>query len=46
MIEEHSGKNFRPHEGLDSKTTSEACGITIEGSNKWITVIQHAIKHS
>lgn len=33
---------FRPHEGLDGKTPSEACGITIEGDNKWLTVIQNA----
>jgi transposase-like protein len=35
--------NFiRPHEALDGKTPSEACGITIEGKNKWITLIQNA----
>ena len=28
---------FRPHESLDGKTLSEACGIKIEGKNKWIT---------
>jgi putative transposase len=33
---------IRPHEGLDGKTPSEACGITIEGKNKWITLIQNA----
>lgn len=33
---------FRPHMGLDGKTPSEACGINIEGDNKWITVIQNA----
>jgi transposase-like protein len=39
--------NFiRPHEGLDGKTPSEACGITIEGQNKWKTLIQNASKHS
>ena len=32
----------RPHMGLDGKTPSEACGITIQGDNKWITVIQNA----
>ena len=30
--------------GLDGKTPSEACGIPIEGQNKWITVIQNASK--
>jgi transposase-like protein len=35
--------NFiRPHEALDGKTPSEACGIKIEGKNKWITIIQNA----
>ena len=33
---------FRPHEALKGKTPSEACGITIEGKNKWITLIQNA----
>jgi transposase-like protein len=35
--------NFvRPHEGLDGKTPSEACGIKVEGNNKWLTLIQNA----
>ena len=34
----------RPHEGLDGKTPAEACGITIEGKNKWLTLIQNASK--
>ena len=39
--------NFiRPHEALNGKTPSEACGITIEGENKWKTLIQNASKHS
>ena len=33
---------IRPHEGLDGKTPSEACGITIEGENKWKTLIENA----
>jgi transposase-like protein len=37
---------FRPHEGLQGKTPSEAAGIKIEGENKWITVIQNAKKVS
>jgi hypothetical protein len=37
---------IRPHEGLDGKTPSEACGITVEGQNKWKTLIQNATKHS
>lgn len=32
----------RPHMGLNGKTPAEACGITIEGDNKWITLIQNA----
>ena len=35
---------IRPHEALDGKTPSEACGITIEGKNKWVTLIQNASK--
>jgi len=26
----------------EGKTPSEACGITLEGKNKWITLIQNA----
>jgi len=33
---------IREHEGLDGKTPAEACGITIEGKNKWLTLIQNA----
>jgi hypothetical protein len=37
--------NFiRPHEALNGQTPSEACGITIEGQNKWKTLIQNASK--
>lgn len=35
---------IRPHEALDGKTPSEVCGITIEGKNKWETLIQNAAK--
>lgn len=28
---------IRPHMALDGKNTAEACGITIEGENKWKT---------
>jgi putative transposase len=35
---------IRPHEGLNGKTPAEACGITIEGKNKWKTLIQNASK--
>ena len=33
---------IREHEGLNGKTPAEACGITIEGKNKWKTLIQNA----
>ncbi len=33
---------IRPHEGLDGKTPAEACGIEVEGKNKWVTLIQNA----
>jgi len=37
--------NFiRPHEGLEGKTPAEACGIKVEGKNKWLTLIQNATK--
>lgn len=33
---------IREHSALDGKTPSEKCGITINGDNKWITLIQNA----
>ncbi|MDH5732790.1 MAG: DDE-type integrase/transposase/recombinase [Candidatus Bathyarchaeota archaeon] len=33
---------IREHEGLDGKTPAEVCGITVEGKNKWKTLIQNA----
>jgi transposase-like protein len=36
---------IRPHMALDGKTPSEACGIQIDGKNKWVTLIQNASKH-
>ena len=32
----------RPHEALDGKTPADACGIKVEGENKWITIMQNA----
>ena len=32
----------RPHESLDGKTPAEACGIKIEGQDKWKTLIENA----
>jgi putative transposase len=33
---------FRPHQALKGKTPAELAGISIEGVNRWITVIQNA----
>jgi len=33
---------IREHEGLNGKTPAEACGITVEGRNRWLTLIQNA----
>ncbi len=35
---------IRPHEALQGKTPAELAGIKIEGSNKWMTIIQNAKK--
>jgi len=38
--------NFiKPHEGLNGKTPSEKAGITIEGDNKWLSLMKTSIKH-
>jgi hypothetical protein len=45
LIEPQIFHNYiRTHEGLEGKTPAEACGIKIDGKNKWITLIQNA-KH-
>jgi hypothetical protein len=36
---------IRPNEALNGKIPSEACGITIEDKNKWLTLIQNASKN-
>jgi len=33
---------IREHESLKGRTPAEACGITVEGTNKWKTLIQNA----
>ena len=33
---------IRPHMALNGKTPSEVAGITLEGKNKWLTLIQNA----
>ena len=38
--------NFiKPHESLDGKTPSEEAGITIEGDNKWLTLMYNAVQY-
>jgi hypothetical protein len=40
-----NSQNFiRSLEALDGKTPAEACGIKVEGENKWKTLIQNASK--
>jgi transposase-like protein len=34
--------HMRPHMGLGGKTPAEACGIKVEGQDKWLTLIQNA----
>ena len=37
--------NFiKPHLGLGGKTPGEAAGIMINGTNKWLTIVQNAIE--
>ena len=33
---------LRGHQALDGKTPADACGIEVQGENKWITLIQNA----
>ena len=35
----------RPHEALDGKTPADACGIEVQGKNKWLTLIQNASRN-
>ncbi len=37
---------IRPHEALNGHTPSEAAGITVDGENKWLTLIQNASKNA
>ena len=38
--------NFiKPHESLGGKTPSEEAGITLEGDNKWLTLMHNAIQY-
>ena len=36
---------IRPHEVLNGKTPAEVAGISVEGEDKWRTLIQNAGKH-
>ncbi|MGB7954150.1 MAG: hypothetical protein WCF23_09230 [Candidatus Nitrosopolaris sp.] len=36
---------FRPHEALKGKAPAEKCGITIEGQDRWKTVIENASRN-
>lgn len=40
----HAEQKIQSLEVLDHKTPSEACGITIEGQNKWKTLIENTSK--
>ena len=33
---------LRPNEALEGKTPADACGIEVQGENKWLTLIQNA----
>ena len=35
---------IRPHMALENQTPADKCGIKIKGDNKWITLIQNAVK--
>jgi transposase-like protein len=35
---------IRPHEALDGETPADRCGIRILGENKWLTIIQNAVR--
>ena len=35
---------LRPHMALDGKTPADKAGIEIQGDNKWLTIIQNAVK--
>jgi hypothetical protein len=37
---------IRPHEALEGKTPAEACGVQVNGKNKWLTLIQNASMYS
>ena len=36
---------IKPHEGLNGLTPSEKAGITVEGDNKWLTLMHKAVQY-
>ena len=36
---------IKPHQALEGKTPSEEAGITIEGDNKWLTLMHKAVQY-
>jgi putative transposase len=36
----------RPHMALENQTPAEKAGITVKGSNKWLTLIQNASQYT
>jgi hypothetical protein len=36
---------IRPHESVDGKTPADTCGIEVQVTNKWLTIIQNAASH-
>jgi len=37
---------LRPHQGLNGRTPAEAAGISIAGTNKWVTLIRNASRNT
>lgn len=37
---------IRPHMGLNGQTPADKAGIEVKGTDKWMTIIQNASKHS
>jgi len=35
---------IRPHMALDGQTPADKAGITVQGKDKWLTIIQNASK--
>jgi hypothetical protein len=44
LTQRRSDTNLTEPIALKGKTPSEACGIEVNGDNKWITLIQNARK--